>query len=121
MASIVVAIPCLNEQLTIGQVVKAFRRALPEAQVIVFDNASSDHSAAYARMAGARVIGVPERGKGTVVQEIFRRCDADVILMVDGDATYPAERARDLVEAVLDGGVDMAVGTRLHVTSRSSF
>ena len=113
MSKIVVAIPCLNEEATIRQVVAAFRNAVPEAEMIVFDNGSDDRSIACALLGGANVVRVPLRGKGAVVQDIFKTCDADVILMVDGDATYPADQARDLVNAVLDDGFDMAVGTRL--------
>src|SRR3954447_199170 len=121
VSKIVVAIPCLNEEATIRQVVAAFRNAVPEAEMIVFDNGSDDRSIACALLGGANVVRVPLRGKGAVVQDIFKTCDAAVIMMVDGDATYPADEARGLVNAVLDDGFDMAVGTRLHPASRSTF
>lgn len=109
---IVVAIPCYNEELTVAKVVADFRRELPEADVVVLDNRSTDRTAERAREAGAEVVYVARPGKGSVVRHIFREIDADVYLMVDGDDTYPAEDARALVDLVLRGA-DMAVGDRL--------
>jgi len=110
---IVVGIPCYNEEMTIAKVISDFREALPEAEVIVMDNCSTDRSATYARRAGATVLSVLRKGKGNVVREMFRRIDADVYVMVDGDDTYPAEAVRDLLRPVLSGEADMVVGDRL--------
>lgn len=110
---IVVGIPCYNEEMTIAKVVSDFREVLPEAEVIVMDNCSTDRSATYARRAGATVLPVLRKGKGNVVREIFRRIDADIYVMVDGDDTYPAEAVRDLLRPVLSGTADMVVGDRL--------
>lgn len=119
--SIAVAIPCFNEAVTIARVIADFRRSLPEASIHVFDNRSSDETAQIAVHAGAQVHFVPEPGKGEVVRAIFRELDADVIVIVDGDGTYPADRARDLVAPVLDGRAEMTVATRLEQRQRASF
>ncbi|MDH5822808.1 glycosyltransferase [Luteimonas sp. RD2P54] len=106
-----VLVPCFNEAHTVRKVVEDFRRALPEAVVHVFDNASDDGTADLARSAGARVARVPLRGKGHVVRRLFADVEADVYLLVDGDDTYSADCAPRLVRAVLDGH-DMVVGVR---------
>ncbi len=118
---IAVLIPCHNEALTVGKVVRDFRAALPEAAIFVFDNASTDDTAALARAAGARVVAVPAKGKGHVVRSMFRDVDADAFLMVDGDDTYPADRARAVLAPILDGTADMVVGTRLEAHVDSAF
>ncbi|HEV2607249.1 MAG TPA: glycosyltransferase [Xanthomonadaceae bacterium] len=118
---VAVLIPCHNEALTVGKVVQDFRTALPEALIYVFDNASDDNTADLARAAGAKVIRVPAKGKGHVVRSMFRDVDADVFLMVDGDDTYPAERARAMVEPIVAGEADMVVGTRLEAHHDASF
>ena len=121
MTSIAVLIPALNEQQTIAQVVRELRAESPSARIVVFDNASTDETAARARSAGAEVRFEPRRGKGNVVQSMFRTIDADVYLMVDGDATYPAERMHDLLAPILDGSADMVIGTRLNEGHGSDF
>lgn len=110
---IAVIIPCYNEALTIGKVVDDFHRELPEATVYVYDNASTDATAAIAMRHGATVRYEPRRGKGNVCRQMFRDIDAACYLMVDGDDTYPAESARDLCAPVLAGEADMVVGDRL--------
>lgn len=110
--AICVVIPCLNEAATIGRVVADFRRALPEAAIIVFDNSSSDGSADVAENAGATVIRIPRQGKGYVLRNAFDRIKADVYVVVDADDTYPAEQVRDLLDPVLRGDCEMAVGAR---------
>jgi glycosyltransferase involved in cell wall biosynthesis len=118
---IVVVIPCLNEEKTIAKVVRDFRAELPEAQVVVFDNGSTDDSARVAGKAGALVLLEKRKGKGYVVQAIFQQIDADIYLMVDGDDTYPADRARALLEPVGRGDADMAIGSRIMAGSSSEF
>lgn len=119
--SIAVAIPCFNEAVTIARVIADFRSSLPEASIHVFDNRSSDESARIAAQAGAEVHFVLEPGKGEVVRVIFRELEADVIVIVDGDGTYPAVRARDLVAPILDGTAEMTVATRLTQHQPASF
>ena len=120
-AEIAVLIPCYNEEITIAGVVRDFRKELPGALVCVFDNNSTDATAEQARAAGADVIHEPRRGKGFVVQSIFRHIDADVYVLVDGDATYPATAVHSLVAPIANGQADMVVGSRLHARSQSEF
>jgi glycosyltransferase involved in cell wall biosynthesis len=113
MPRIAVAIPCYNEAAAIGTVIAQFQAALPGATIVVFDNNSTDGSAALARELGVRVESVGMQGKGHVVRAAFSLLqDQDVLVLVDGDGTYPAEAAPLLVAPVLDGNVDMAVGAR---------
>jgi glycosyltransferase involved in cell wall biosynthesis len=111
--SVAVVIPCRNEERSIGKVVEDFRRALPGALIVVVDNASTDATALRASEAGATVLHESRRGKGFAVVRGFRATrDADFVVLVDGDDTYPAES----VHALLDGlraGADMTIGTRL--------
>jgi glycosyltransferase involved in cell wall biosynthesis len=118
---IAVLVPCHNEALTVAKVVGDFRAQLPEADIFVFDNASTDDTAARAGAAGAHVVPVPARGKGHVVRSMFRTIDADVYVMVDGDDTYPADKVRSLLSPVLSGEADMVVGTRLETHADSAF
>lgn len=110
---IAVLIPCYNEEVTINKVVSDFKRELPEADIYVYDNNSSDNTSKLAKDAGAIVRFEPRQGKGNVVRQMFRDIDADCYLMVDGDDTYPAESARELCEPILNGEADMTVGDRL--------
>ncbi|EGX67659.1 glycosyltransferase family 2 protein [Collinsella tanakaei] len=110
---IAVLIPCYNEEATIHKVVSDFKRELPEADIYVYDNNSSDDTSKLAKDAGAIVRFEPRQGKGNVVRQMFRDIDADCYLMVDGDDTYPAESARELCEPILNGEADMTVGDRL--------
>lgn len=112
-ANIVVLVPCYNEEKTIDKVVRDFKRELPRAQIFVFDNGSTDRTAAVAREAGATVVSENRRGKGFVVQSMFRDVEADVFVMVDGDDTYPAEAVNELIAPLLGGEADMVVGSRL--------
>lgn len=118
---IAILIPCYNEEPTIGEVVRAFRAELPNASIYVFDNNSNDRTAACAIEAGAIVRSEARRGKGFVVQSMFREIDADVYVMVDGDATYPAPEVHELMAPVLAGSADMVVGSRLHAGLKSEF
>ena len=115
--SVVVLIPCYNEATTIADVVSDFRRALPEARICVFDNNSTDATTERARAAGAEVRSVGRQGKGNVVRRMFADIDADIYLMVDGDATYDAASAPRLVQALLADRLDMVVGRRVPTES----
>lgn len=109
---IAVLIPCLNEERPIAGVVREFREALPTASIYVFDNGSTDATAARAREAGAIVRSEPRRGKGNVVRRMFADADADLYVMVDGDGTYDAARAPEMVSLLLERSLDMVIGTR---------
>jgi glycosyltransferase involved in cell wall biosynthesis len=112
-ARIAVAIPCFNEAAAIGIVIAQFRAALAEAEFVVFDNNSTDRTGEIARGLGVRVIDVPEQGKGHAVRAAFAALtDFDILILTDGDGTYPAEAAPLLVAQVLEHDVDMAVGAR---------
>ena len=118
---VAVLIPCHNEAATVGKVVDDFRAALPQAQIYVFDNCCSDDTAAIAARHGATVLKEPRKGKGYVVEGMFDRIDADFYVMVDGDDTYAAEKAPDLLAPVLAGEADMTVGARLADYTDKSF
>lgn len=111
-----VLIPCFNEEKTIGKVVRDFREVLPDADIYVYDNNSTDRTALLAAEAGAVVRHEHEQGKGHVIRRMFREVEADCYLMVDGDDTYPAHHATAMVEAVRDEQVDMVIGDRLSST-----
>jgi glycosyltransferase involved in cell wall biosynthesis len=111
--SIAVLIPCFNEALTIEKVVADFREVLPEANIYVIDNNSTDNTSELAEKAGAIVGKEYCQGKGHVVRQMFERIDADIYLMIDGDDTYPAQFAQELIKPILSGEADMAVGDRL--------
>ena len=111
-ARVAVLLPCYNEAAAIGQTVRDFRAALPDATVYVFDNNSTDNTAALARAAGAEVHLEPQQGKGRVVRRMFADVDADVYVMADGDATYEAAAAPRLIARLRDERLDMVVGAR---------
>lgn len=110
---IAVLIPCYNEEVTIAKVIDDFKASLPEADIYVYDNNSTDATSQLAREHGAIVRFEPRQGKGNVVRQMFRDINADCYIMVDGDDTYPAESARDLCDPILKGVADMTVGDRL--------
>ena len=113
---IAVLIPCYNESKTIKKVVEDYKKALPEADIYVYDNNSSDHTDEIAREAGAIVRYEYRQGKGNVIRSMFKDIEADCYLMIDGDDTYPAENAREMCDLVLDKKVDMVIGDRLSST-----
>lgn len=116
MDKVAVLVPCYNEAKTIKKVVEDFRAVLPEAVIYVYDNNSSDDTAAIAEAAGAVVRYEYQQGKGNVIRRMFREIDAQCYVMIDGDDTYPAEFAPAMVEKVLEKNVDMVVGDRLSST-----
>ncbi|MCM1179174.1 MAG: glycosyltransferase family 2 protein [Clostridium sp.] len=116
MDKIAVLIPCYNESKTIEKVVKDFQNVLPEAVIYVYDNNSTDGTDVIAQSAGAVVRYEYKQGKGNVIRRMFRDIDAQCYIMSDGDDTYPAEFAPDMVKCVLERNADMVVGDRLSST-----
>jgi glycosyltransferase involved in cell wall biosynthesis len=119
--TIAVVIPCYQEEKTIGKVVADFRRALPQATILVYDNNCTDATAEFARQAGAVVRREKRQGKGFVVASMFEQVDADILVMVDGDDTYEAAVVQQLLEPILKGDADMTVAARLHTYAQKSF
>ena len=113
---IAVLIPCYNESKTIEKVVKDYRKVLPEADIYVYDNNSSDGTDKIAKKAGAIVRYEYKQGKGNVIRTMFKEIEADCYLMIDGDDTYPKESAREMCDYVLNGQADMVIGDRLSST-----
>lgn len=116
MNKIAVLIPCFNEAKTIEKVVNDYKKALPEADIYVYDNNSTDSTAAIAERAGAIVRYEPRQGKGNVIRQMFRDINADCYLITDGDDTYSAENAKEMCSYILDGKADMVIGDRLSST-----
>jgi glycosyltransferase involved in cell wall biosynthesis len=112
---VAVLVPCYNEALSIKLVIDGFRKALPQAKIYVYDNRSTDNTAAIARAAGAIVRSELTPGKGNVVRRMFADIDADVYIMADGDATYDPRVAPEMVQRLLSGHLDMVVGIRKNV------
>ena len=110
---VAVLVPCFNEQASIAKVVKDFRAALPEAAIYVYDNNSNDRTAELARAAGALVHREMHQGKGNVVRRMFADVEADIYLLVDGDATYDAPSARTMIARLLQERLDMVVAARV--------
>ena len=111
--SVAVLVPCFNEEATIGKVVADFRAALPEATIYVYDNNSADRTGEVARAAGALVRRERHQGKGNVVRRMFADVDADLYVLVDGDATYDAASARAMIARLIEERLDMVVGARV--------
>ena len=116
MNKIAVLIPCYNEALTIAKVVSDFKLALPDANIYVYDNNSTDKTADIAKQAGATVCHEYRQGKGNVIRSMFRDIEAECYLMIDGDDTYPADNAKEMCDLVLQGKADMVIGDRLSST-----
>src|SRR5947209_16266680 len=110
---VAVLVPCFNEEAAVATVVRDFRKALPSAQIYVYDNNSSDRTAAVAREAGAEVRSEHRQGKGHAVRRMFADVDADVYVLVDGDATYDAPSAPRMIDVLLSEHLDMVVGLRV--------
>ena len=121
-ARVAVVIPCRNEEATVGQVVRCFREVLPEAEILVVDNASADGTSVEAERAGARVVSESRPGKGFALLTGFESArEADYYVMVDGDDTYPAADVERLLGAAAESDCDMVVGTRLQRSRPGAF
>lgn len=118
---IAVLIPCYNEEHSITQVVRDFRAALPDALIHVYDNNSRDRTVELARDAGAMVRHEPLQGKGNVVRRMFSDIEADIYVMVDGDATYHAPSAPAMIARLVEENLDMVVGSRLQTNVSEAF
>ena len=118
---VAVIIPCLNEEATIATVVNECIRYLPNAEILVFDNGSSDKTAHVATKAGARVIYSPLRGKGNAIRHAFRVVDADYVMMIDGDGTYPVREATRLITIASENQYAMVMGSRLQLGLPQAF
>jgi glycosyltransferase involved in cell wall biosynthesis len=112
-SKIAVVIPCYNEEKSVGQTIDDYKSRLPEADIYVIDNNSKDNTSNVALEHGAIVIHEYKQGKGNAVKAAFRKIDADCYFMVDGDNTYPADKAREMCDIVLQGKADMVIGDRL--------
>src|SRR6202795_2295175 len=110
---IAVLVPCFNEEAAVATVVADFRKALPAAEIFVYDNNSKDRTVEIARAAGAVVRSERRQGKGHVVRRMFADVDADIYVLVDGDATYDAASAPRMIEALVNDHLDMVVGFRV--------
>ncbi|MFF3329730.1 glycosyltransferase family 2 protein [Streptomyces sp. NPDC002888] len=115
--TIACVVPCHNEEAAVGKVVCDLRAALPEAGIYVYDNASTDRTVEVAREAGAIVRQEPRKGKGNVIRRAFADIDADALLLIDGDDTYDASRAREMVDLLFEGPYDQVVGARRETVS----
>ncbi len=116
-----IAIPCYNEEQTIGKVISDFHNAIAGAEIVVYDNDSTDKTVERAKNFGASIVPVNMRGKGYVLQAIFETSKADIVVIVDGDDTYEAGDVSLLIEPLLSGKAEMAIGTRLGYHQRMEF
>lgn len=114
---VAIVVPCHNEELTVSPVIDGFREAIPEAEIYIFDNLSTDKTAEITLAKGAHLRRVGIKGKGNVVRRMFADVDADVYVMVDGDATYHAPSVKKLIDALLDKQLDMVVGARVETAT----
>ena len=119
--SVAVLLPCLDEEAAIAGVVAAFRQALPDAQVYVYDNGSTDATAKWALEAGAVVRSESLRGKGNVVRRMFADVEADVYVLADGDGTYDASAAPAMVDRLIAENLDMVVGVRVEAEGQDAY
>lgn len=116
---ITVAIPCYNEELTVGNVISNFRHYLPEAEIVVFDNNSSDKTAVIAQENGAVVFFEKKQGKGNVISTIFNKIETDILIIVDGDGTYSAEDVKKIINPIIKNKADIVVGRRMIERSKN--
>jgi glycosyltransferase involved in cell wall biosynthesis len=112
--NVAIIVPCFNEALSIQKVITDFRQVLPEASIFIFDNNSTDDTVQIAKESGVQVYSVKQQGKGNVVRRMFADVDADIYVMVDGDATYDAFSCNLLINKLVSENLDMVVGSRVH-------
>ena len=119
--NVAVIIPCFNEALTVGDVIIAFKEALPEANIIVCNNNSTDDSKKIALSVGAKVIDEPKKGKGYAVERLFREVEADYYVIVDADSTYDATVVRQAIEQCKSDQKDMLIGVRVSAPGHQTY
>ena len=119
--SVAILLPCYNEEVSIGDIVRGFRIALPDAAIYVYDNNSTDGTIARAAEAGATVRREPMQGKGNVVRRMFADVDADIYVLADGDGTYDPKDAPAMIARLIDDNLDMVVGARLGAAENDAF
>ena len=120
MKKICVLIPCLNEALTVGQVIKNFKKHIPSCKIFVYDNGSNDDTIAVAKKHGAEVVLVEDKGKGNVVRRMFsHQHHGDYFIMIDGDDTYDISRIKEMLKLIETKQLDMVVGSRKHLDSKA--
>lgn len=118
MTNVAILIPCYNEELTVGRVIKEFKKINSSFRIYVYDNMSTDRTVDVAKHNNAVVRIVLSRGKGYVIQSMFRDIDAECYILIDGDFTYSIESVNTMIELILDGKADMVIGSRLFNNSR---
>ena len=118
---IAITIPCYNEAAAISGVVSAFADAMPEADIFVYDNASTDDTVEIAKKSGAIVYTEPDKGKGNVVRRMFADIDADIYVIVDGDGTYDASKCSEMIHRLINNNLDMVVATRKAINSKDAY
>ena len=121
LKKIAVTIPCHNEAVAISGVVSAFANAIPEADIFVYDNVSTDGTAEIAKKSGAIVCTEPNKGKGNVVRRMFADIDADIYVIVDGDGTYDASKCSEMIRRLVDNNLDMVTATRKAINSKDAY
>ena len=121
MMKIAVLIPCHNEALTIGKVILAFQTILPNAQIYVYDNNSTDNTFSIAQSHGVAVKKEFHKGKGNVVRRMFSDIEADIYVLIDGDDTYDVKKAPELIQKLIDDDLDMVVGTRVEIANNEKY
>src|SRR5512146_2680355 len=119
--TIAVLLPCYNEEVSIGDIVRGFRIALPDAAIYVYDNNSTDRTIARATEAGATVRREPMQGKGNVVRRMFADVEADIYVLADGDGTYDPKNAPAMIARLIEDNLDMVVGARLGAAEIDAF
>jgi glycosyltransferase involved in cell wall biosynthesis len=119
--TVAVLLPCYNEEVAIGEIVRGFRAALPDATVYVYDNNSTDHTVTRAAEAGAVVRLEPLQGKGNVVRRMFADIEADIYVLADGDGTYDPKNAPAMIDRLTSSNLDMVVGARLAAAGDEAF
>ena len=117
--TIAVIIPCLNEEQTIASVVRDYRAVLPEAEIYVYDNESTDHTAQQAVKAGAKIRFCATPGKGAVLRQAFHEINADIYVLTDGDGTYPPTMVREMIRLYLENPKSIVIGKRKSVKKRA--